>query len=288
MDSVVATGPNQVKAYFSVPILADPNASQYFRLNDTTLCATINSSGDRSQSALLSFNAELNIGSNTLKVDSLFLDADRAPLAPNARSYTFTYTPENTEKAYFTRWEIVSSSQAKIWFNLPMTNSVLDVESFQVAPYGKVIAAEFAESDQSGILITVEGAAFGALGYPLSVTLNAGEAQNGSPMMEKSGNVATFSEFKTELTEAYVYPNPYQTHSEFQGIRFANLTQFATVHVYSASGKKIITLEENSGDGGLEWNLIDQWGKRIVPGVYLFRVESEGVEQFVGKFDVLD
>ena len=52
--------------------------------------------------------------------------------------------------------------------------------------------------------------------------------------------------------------------------------------------EKIITLEETDGDGGLEWNMIDLWGDRIVPGVYLFRVESLDNEDFVGKFEVLE
>lgn len=288
LDSVLATGPRQVKAYFSVPIWAQSEAAQYFSLNDTTICTTVNSSGDRNQSILLSFENELNIGSNNLKIDSLFLDADRAPLDPNFREMTFLYNPENTEKAYFTHWEIVSSSQAKIWFNLPMTDDVLEIARYQALPFGKIVAVDWAENDHSAVLITLEGAALGALGYPVSIILHGGLAQNNAPMMEKSGNVATFSEFKADLSGVYVYPNPYQTHTEFEGIRFANLSKTATIHIYSASGKKVITLEENNGDGGLEWNLIDQWGERIRPGVYLFRVESEGLEAVIGKFDILD
>lgn len=149
-------------------------------------------------------------------------------------------------------------------------------------------AVRFADAAQDAVIVTIEGAAFGALGYPVSVILNGGTAQNGAAMLEKSGNVATFSEFKPDNTLAYVYPNPFRKHTEFDGVRFANLTQQATVHVYSAAGRKVITLQETNGDGGLQWNLIDTWGDRIAPGMYLFRVEAEGVDDFVGKFEVLD
>jgi hypothetical protein len=147
---------------------------------------------------------------------------------------------------------------------------------------------QFADASQSAIVVTVEGAAFGALGYPVSVILRGGTAQNGAPMMQKSGNVATFSEFKPDNSTAFVYPNPWRKHSEFDGLRFANLTQFATVHVYTAAGRKVVTLQESGGDGGLQWNMIDLWGDRIKPGLYLFRVEAEGVADFVGKFEVLE
>ncbi len=288
LDSVVATGPQQAMAYFSVPILSAPEAAQYFRVNDSIVCATLTSSGDRNHQVLLGFAQPFAEGTNTLTIASEFLDADRAPLDSLFDTAQFQYFPDTSDFAFFTHWSISSENQVEIHFNFPMTTSVLDPGLYRMAPQGKVEAVEFKDGDVTTILVTVSGAAFGALGYPVSVTLLGGEAQNGSPMKQKSGNVATFSEFQEDLQTAYVYPNPYRRHEQFDGIRFANLTQAATVHVYAASGKKIITLEETDGDGGLEWNMIDLWGDRIVPGVYLFRVESLDKEDFVGKFEVLE
>jgi subtilisin family serine protease len=288
LDSVVATAPLQAKAYFSVPIVALPEAAQSIALNDTTACQTLNASGDQHTSILLSFAAPLAIGSNHLTIDSTFLDADRASLDPAFRQAFFTYAPDNSERAFFTNWKINSNSTAQISFNFPMTSSVLDASLYRLAPSGRVVSVAFADGSDSEIVVTIEGAAFGALGYPVSVILQGGMAQNGAPMMEKSGNVATFSAFEPDLTQAYVYPNPWLKHSEFEGLRFANLTQQATIYVMSASGRKIITLQESDGDGGLQWNMIDLWGDRIRPGLYLFRVEAEGKEDFVGKFEILE
>lgn len=288
LDSVVATGARQALAYFSVPIHAAPEAAQSVVLNDSVACQTLNSAGDSHQRVLLSFMEPLAVGTNTLRIDSLFMDADRAPLDPQYRVATFSYFPDTSRQAFFTRWTILSPSQSQIWFNFPMTSSVLDAGLYSLQPSGRVVDVRFEDASQTSIVVTVNEAAFGALGYPVSVTLHGGVAQNSAPMMQKSGNVATFSEFKPDLSLAYVYPNPYRNHSEFNGIRFANLTHMASVHIYAASGKKIVTLQETDGDGGVEWNLMDLWGDRIVPGVYLFRVEADGVEDFVGKFDVLE
>ncbi|HEX2901064.1 MAG TPA: FG-GAP-like repeat-containing protein, partial [Bacteroidia bacterium] len=288
LDSVVATGPSQAMAYFSVPVLSAPEAAQYFRVNDTIICTTLNSSGDARRQLLLSFEKPFTVGMNALEIGPQFMDADLAPLDSLSRSGQFSYFPDTSTFAFFTKWSIEAESQVEIHFNLPMTNSVLDAGLYTMAPQGRVESVEFRDGQQTAILVTVSGAAFGALGYPVSVTLHGGEAQNGAPMMRQSGNVATFSEFEDALQSAYVYPNPYRRHAQFDGIRFANLSRTATVHVYAASGKKIITLQETDGDGGLEWNMIDLWGDRIVPGMYLFRVESEDLDDFVGKFEVLD
>lgn len=288
LDSVVATGPQQGVAYFSVPIHAAPENAQHVLLNDSTTCATLNASGDANRQVLLSFAAPFVVGTNRLTIDSLFWDADRAPLDSLYRSPQFEYAPDSSGQAFFTHWSIENPHQALIAFNYPMTSSVLDPQLYHLEPSGVVTEVTFADAQQKAIIVTVDEAAFGALGYPVSVTLNGGIAQNGAPMRLKSGNVATFSAFKADLTSAYVYPNPFRQHSEFNGIRFANLTRTATVHVYTVSGKKIITLQETDGDGGLEWNMVDLWGDRIVPGTYIFRVESEEQEDFVGKFEVLE
>jgi len=49
-------------------------------------------------------------------------------------------------------------------------------------------------------------------------------------------------------------------------------------------------LEENDGDGGLEWNLRDERGLKLKPGVYLYKVSTrqEGVESILKKFTVVE
>jgi hypothetical protein len=74
----------------------------------------------------------------------------------------------------------------------------------------------------------------------------------------------------------------------FEGVRFANLTREATITVYTAAGRFVNTLTESDGDGGVDWNLRDNGGNLVLPGIYLFKVEAEGVEEFLGKFSVLE
>lgn len=294
IDSAVAVGPRIVQLYFSVPVFADAEDKHFFVLDTSTTGASaatpiaVLASGNGSRSIALEFPTPFRTGLNALVVDTTFRDALRGPLqAPTLRP-TFLYAPDTSRWAFFTRWEILSPSQAQIDFNLPMANSVLDPNRYRVLPSGQVTAVEWANAAQTAIQVSLEGAALGALGYPVSVVLTSGGAINGAPMREKDGNIATFSDFKPDLSEVYVYPNPFQAHAWFDGVRFANLTRTATVHVYDAAGRAVITLQETDGDGGLNWNLIDTWGRRVRPGIYLFRVEAPEVEEVVGKFTVLE
>ena len=73
-------------------------------------------------------------------------------------------------------------------------------------------------------------------------------------------------------------------------MRFANLTQQANIKVLTLSGRLVDEMEETDGDGGYTWDMQDQGGKRIKPGVYIYFVETEeeGVEPFMGKFSVVE
>jgi hypothetical protein len=259
-----------------------------FLLDGQEIPRSIVGGADGSSSLLLSFDVPFDTGSHQITVDAAFRDAERGRLDPAYRTASFTWQPADQASAYFANWKIRNPQSASISFNVPMDDDIRDVALWQIQPFGRIAGIEWADASQLSVHVQVDGVALGALGYPVSLTLTGGHAQSGAPMREKEGNTATFTEFKPDLTGVYVYPNPYRQHDLFQGIRFANLTRSATIHILSASGRKVITLTEADGDGGLDWNLIDVFGERIRPGTYLFKVEAEDVEPFIGKFSILE
>jgi len=287
LDSVVAVSAYQAKLYFNVPVRGTATDLPRFQLNGNQFPNTLIASGDENTSLLLTF-AEPFQTSNVLEVDSTFLDADQAPLLPGSRLQAFSWEEPVEEAAFFTRWEILGDKSARIWFSEPMDLTVTEVERYRVLPTGSAVAVAFSDATQEAIDITIEGAALGALGYPVSIILDSGRAISGAPMLEKEGNVATFSAFEEDLSQVYVYPNPYRGNDFFNGVRFAKLTARCTVTVYTASGRKVVTLEETDGDGGLEWDLTNTAGERVVPGIYLFRVETEEGAEKLGTFSILE
>jgi subtilisin family serine protease len=288
IDSVSVSTPTLLTVHFSVAVAGDEQTHGYFRLDSAVVPLAAISGAGPNTTLLLSLSKALSPGLHMLTVDSSFLDANLGRLDPTGLSATFSYQPDESKYAYFSAWEIADPSTALIHFNLPMQTDVLATSLWTVQPFGRVAEVEFAPNDPSTLRVHLEECVLGALGYPVSITLHGGTAADGSPMREKEGNTATFSEYKTDLSQVYVYPNPYRENDLLQGIRFANLTRQATVTVIGVSGEKVVVLEETDGDGGLDWNLVDVWGKRIRPGVYLYQVESEGIASFVGKFSILE
>ena len=72
-------------------------------------------------------------------------------------------------------------------------------------------------------------------------------------------------------------------------ITFANLPNKAKIVILNLQGKQVATIEENNGDGGVDFSLKDQNGDALSSGIYLYRIiqlDNTGneVEEKIGKF----
>jgi len=289
LDSVRAISRDQVMAWFSEPVSAIPEDKTRFILDGEQNPIAITGSGDRNRKLLLSFAGELEVGLHTLVVDTTFEDDRDAFLDPNFDRADFVYDESISDCLILSQWEIVSDKVARMTFNRELEESIaLDTSNYQIGPVGHIEAIEWASEAQDAIEVTIGEAKLGALGYPISITAEVC-AIDGTCTCDE-GNTATFSSFKTDLSEVYVYPNPYQAHEVFEGVRFANLTQTADIRVLTVSGRFVTELEETDGDGGFQWDLRDRGGQRIKPGVYIYHVstEQEGIKPFIGTFTVVE
>ena len=286
--SVEAVEADLLRLRFDVPVRGNEGDAVFFRVDSTELPVAVVGGADGSRELLLALGEPLEAGVHVLEVDRGYRDAELGRLDSATLRQAFAYVENDSAYCHFLNWRIVDPQRAEIRFSTGMEDGVRTVEDWSVAPYGRVVGVEWQDAGQTVVWVQVEGVALGALGYPVSLTLHAGRGLDGSLMNPKEGNTATFTKHKEDLSGVYVYPNPYYQHELYAGVRFANLTRTARVHVYSAAGRKVISLDETDGDGGLEWNLVDAWGARVKPGTYLYKVEAEGVEAVVGKFSVLE
>ena len=290
IDSAAAAGPRQVEVWFSEPVWDEPDDREHFTLNGQYTPVAIVGHGDPGRKLLLSFTRPMAEGPQTLRVDTAFMDVGRAPMDPAFNQITFDYVPAGGDQLILSRWEALDDKRATLWFNFPLEEtSALDTTHYTIAPYGRVVGVSWGSDDLDAVTVEIADARFGALGYPVSLTVREVCAIHDLCMGE-TGNTATFSSHKEDLSEVFAYPNPVRQHALFEGMRFANLTQQATIEVFSVSGRFVKRLEETDGDGGHQWDLRDLTGKRIKPGLYIYRVstEQEGVEEFVGKFSVVE
>lgn len=290
LDSVGVIRANQLALYFSEPVEAREGDKARFLLNGSSTPISLIAKAQEDNVLLLGFSEDFIEGIQTIAVDSSWRDKWLAPINPSFSSLPFTYTRAVPENLILTRWEIGSDKEALLFFSQAVDpTTALDTLNYSLSPVGTITGIDLVGEDDDAVRITITEARIGALGYPLTITVNDVCTLEGVCISEEA-NTATFSSNKEDLSEVFVYPNPVRKHTAFEGVRFANLTQQALIKIYTVSGRYVNALEETDGDGGYEWDLRDVGNNRIKPGIYLFHVSTnkEGVEDFVGKFSVVE
>ncbi len=98
----------------------------------------------------------------------------------------------------------------------------------------------------------------------------------------------------------YVVPNPYVSSASFEPERFAvagrgvrrmefrSIPADATIRIYTLRGELVQTLRhDGSMTGMVPWDLRSKDNLEVAPGLYIFHVDADGVEDFVGKFAII-
>jgi hypothetical protein len=101
-------------------------------------------------------------------------------------------------------------------------------------------------------------------------------------------------------TGPYVVPNPYVGAASFEPERFAvtgrgerrmefrGLPVGAVVRIYTVHGDLVQTLRHDGSTAGyVPWNLRTKDNLDVAPGLYIFAVEAQEVDPFIGKFAII-
>ena len=106
---------------------------------------------------------------------------------------------------------------------------------------------------------------------------------------------------KTDFaSKPYVVPNPYVGAASFEPERFAvsgrgerriefrALPHLSTIRIYTIHGDLVQTLhQDGSVNGFVPWDLRTKDNLDVAPGLYIFQVEAEGVDNYIGKFAII-
>jgi hypothetical protein len=98
---------------------------------------------------------------------------------------------------------------------------------------------------------------------------------------------------QTDLGQIKVVPNPFIVRagweqSQFEGrLQFTNLPKECEIAIYSTAGDHIITLQHNSFNNSMFWNLQNDSGVNVAYGLYVFVVKTPDGEKHTGKFVVI-
>lgn len=101
-------------------------------------------------------------------------------------------------------------------------------------------------------------------------------------------------------SKPYVVPNPYLGMASFEQapyaqtgrgdrrLEFRGIPVNATIRIYTVSGELVQTLHHDSGfQNYVAWNLRSKDNLEIAPGLYIFHVEADGMDDYIGKFAIV-
>ena len=90
------------------------------------------------------------------------------------------------------------------------------------------------------------------------------------------------------LNRVVVYPNPFIPSQSISGyVTFKNLTENATIQIFDIAGRRVRTIDKETGGGDeAAWDVRNSNGDEVASGTYVFVIQSEE-DTFTGKIIVL-
>jgi hypothetical protein len=88
-----------------------------------------------------------------------------------------------------------------------------------------------------------------------------------------------------DLFTVFPFPNPVNTKNG-EIVRFQNVPPGAELHIFNTSGNQIARVENQGTSRIRSWYLINDDGRKVAAGIYLFLVQGDGLLK-TGKFSIV-
>lgn len=243
----------------------------------------------------LFFDAKLSTGRYRFSIAGL---KDLFGSEVSSDTVTIEFVDKNpVSEFYIESFSILDSYSIQLRFNLPVDLiSVLNLNNYTFTPSNKVSSASIDNTDKKVIRLSLRGAKpIGSIGIDYVLHLNDiySDVSSGKILIRSgAGSVAKLTSYCEDLRSVFSYPNPVVLKGGSAKITFANLPKHAEIIIYDIRGIKVKTVTEADGNGGVDWDLIDDNGKVLSSGVYLYYVRqfnsnSEEISTKLQKFTVV-
>jgi hypothetical protein len=167
---------------------------------------------------------------------------------------------------------VISTSELQLRYSMPVDESALATAPYQLRPLGVISSVE--RLDPNTVLLHLgTDPPLAALGNTYSLTVTGMQAVDGTPITTGTGNTLSFVLTQPDLNNVFVYPHPVHIGSD-GFVTFANLTTQAEVEVLDQRFKTVRVIKETDGNGGVQWDLRDDQGVIVPPGMYFYRVRG--------------
>ncbi len=204
----------------------------------------------------------------------------------------------SSEEFFISSFEIINQSLIKITFNLDVDKtSAVNFTNYTFEPQNNINNIEVDQNNPKVIYIKLDGRKpIGSVGreYKLKIKNITSSSSDGSIRINNgAGSDIVLTGVAKDLSGVYVYPNPAKVLNGSGKITFANLPRRAKIIIFNLQGKQMFELEENDGNGGVDYNLKDKSGIELSSGIYIFRVveldnSNNELDSKIGKFAVIN
>ncbi|MEF3280198.1 MAG: T9SS type A sorting domain-containing protein [Elusimicrobiota bacterium] len=89
------------------------------------------------------------------------------------------------------------------------------------------------------------------------------------------------------VEKAYAFPNPCNLRYGCNGVAFTKLTLICEIRIFTISGEHVATINKNSNNESISWDLKDKNGKIVSSGLYIFYIKDNGGNTRKGKLVII-
>jgi hypothetical protein len=263
----------KITLHTSQPLAQKKLAGNIFLIDDSIETSSVIISAD---STLIATMVSLvQAGIHNLRLRSFSLrDKWNSPFDT---SRVVSWTPKadaEKKRFYIVRWRFESYKKIFVEFNTRPADNALDVTTYSLTPYGRLISVERDGSNPNALNIILDGTLdFVALGKPFVLCVHDITSIDNIPIDETEGNCAGVTLTEPNLENVMVYPNPALEADE--KVTFARLTDQAEISIYSQNLRFLRRIKTIEHGGGVEWDLRDETGNVLPSGVYVYHVTGK-------------
>ncbi|MGA7160465.1 MAG: hypothetical protein WBZ48_05645, partial [Bacteroidota bacterium] len=247
---------------------------------------------------LLTFAQPFASDSHYVRIKNLFdiygMDADTTQRIPFYASLQATHT------FYLESASFVTQSLIAIVFNDTLSSSALDVSNYHFSNAVRTFALKDVKLDtvsRSKVLLSLaDNEHLTPVGFKMDLTANNKIQNNmGEALNNGEGQSVSLVIDVNNLDNIIVFPDPLRFSNVDAGrnhLTFANVPEYCRIDIFETNGRKVTTLEGSTRADGIDWNLMDQHGRPVDSGIYIFLAtqldaNNNEVRTKLGKFAII-
>jgi hypothetical protein len=283
VDSVVVVNTNQIQIFFNENMETASFEAENFLLSPGNIYPGSVISAINGRACILTFLKKF-VDQTIYEIEiANVYDIDKTEIDERYRIVSFYYQ-DLGDLPYIEKYNYSGPKQLDLFFNMPMNSeTLLKIENYEITPTGEVVGVEVMDSDARVARLNLSTDVYtGASGVSSYLDLKNIKSIQGR--LFSGGNRISLVREAEDLENIFVYPQPARVSQDWLG--FANVAPSTRIDIFDLSGRKIISLTESEGHGGIRWNLTNDRGDKLAAGIYLFHARN-GDQTKIGKFTIV-